>query len=346
MPSPQGLRSQILAIARRRGVFRASEVRKALGRPVSRQHVTAILRQLVSGGLLVRAGTTKGAIYALPGKAERLRPVVRRRLINRTLHEDEVFDEVKKAAPFIERLRRNVREIYAYAFLEMLNNAIEHSRSDVIKVAVSTDNGTASFDVDDYGIGVFRNVMQQRQLASELEAMQDLLKGKATTQPQAHSGEGIFFTSKTADEFILESFGHRLRVDNRINDYSIERPRRSKRGTRVLFRVSTNTDRALSDIFRKHAVDPRAPGFDRSEVRVRLYALGAMFISRSQARRLLAGLDKFRSVVLDFAGVDTIGQGFADEVFRVFRQQHADIEVTAVNMNEVVRFMVERAAGR
>ena len=35
------------------------------------------------------------------------------------------------------------------------------------------------------------------------------------------------------------------------------------------------------------------------------------------------GLERFREVVLDFAGVDAIGQGFADEVFRVWARAHA-----------------------
>ena len=54
-----------------------------------------------------------------------------------------------------------------------------------------------SFIVNDSGIGIFRNIMQKRNLKSELEAIQDLMKGKTTTMPESHSGEGIFFTSKS-----------------------------------------------------------------------------------------------------------------------------------------------------
>jgi hypothetical protein len=48
-------------------------------------------------------------------------------------------------------------------------------------------------------------------------------------------------------------------------------------------------------------------------------------------------------VVLDFEGVDLVGQGFADEVFRVWAQQHPDVLLIPTGMNEPVAFMVERA---
>ncbi|MFZ5475538.1 MAG: STAS-like domain-containing protein [Myxococcota bacterium] len=44
---------------------------------------------------------------------------------------------------------------------------------------------------------------------------------------------------------------------------------------------------------------------------VPLLAVGGEFVSRSEARRLLHGLERFREVVLDFAGVPGVGQGFA-----------------------------------
>lgn len=71
--------------------------------------------------------------------------------------------------------------------------------------------------------------------------------------------------------------------------------------------------------------------------------LGRDFVSRSEARRLLSGLDQFREVVLDFRGVPGIGQGFADEVFRVWASAHPGVVLTPVEMNDDVRFFVDRA---
>jgi hypothetical protein len=76
---------------------------------------------------------------------------------------------------------------------------------------------------------------------------------------------------------------------------------------------------------------------------VRLFAIGTTFMSRSQARRLVHGLERFREVVLDFAGVELVGQGFADEVFRVWARDHPDVTLMPIDMCAPVAFMVERA---
>lgn len=66
-------------------------------------------------------------------------------------------------------------------------------------------------------------------------------------------------------------------------------------------------------------------------------------MSRSQARRLVSGLERFREVVLDFRGVELVGQGFADEVFRVWAKQHPESALIPVDMSDAIAFMVERA---
>jgi hypothetical protein len=76
---------------------------------------------------------------------------------------------------------------------------------------------------------------------------------------------------------------------------------------------------------------------------IRLFALGTDFVARSEARRLLVGLDRCREVIFDFGDVASIGQGFADEVFRVWAQAHPDVVVRTQNANEEVQFMIARA---
>mgnify|MGYP002813287972 FL=1 len=48
-------------------------------------------------------------------------------------------------------------------------------------------------------------------------------------------------------------------------------------------------------------------------------------------------------MVLDFSGVEVVGQGFCDEVFRVFAHRHPEVTLEPVGMNEAVAFMVARA---
>ena len=78
---------------------------------------------------------------------------------------------------------------------------------------------------------------------------------------------------------------------------------------------------------------------------IKLFAFGTSFVSRSEAKRLTQGLDRFRHVILDFQGVTLVGQGFADEIFRVWSRAHPQIELKAENMIPPVAFMVERARG-
>lgn len=68
-----------------------------------------------------------------------------------------------------------------------------------------------------------------------------------------------------------------------------------------------------------------------------------MWISRSQAKRVLKGLERYRRVIFDFAGIEMVGQAFCDEAFRVFEIAHPEIKMEAVNMCPSVELMVVRA---
>ena len=324
---------------------RATSVEIAKHFGFSRQYASQILRAMVNAGEIVKFGSTRAAFYTLPELIDEIGPkATKRRLVNKNIKEHEVFDDLVSVFPAFRTAPENVRSIVRYAFSEMLNNAIEHSRSKNIEVQMES-NGIIRFVVDDFGIGVFRNVMRQRKIDSELEAMQDLLKGKVTTDPKAHTGEGIFFTSKAADRFVLESFGYRMVVDNIMPDIFFQEDKKVKRGTRVIFTIARENKRHLNDIFKKYQSKPGSYAFDKTEVRVRLFIMGTIYISRSQARRILIGLEKFKKIVLDFDRVPNVGQAFADEIFRVFQSRYPHISIEPINMNKTVRFMVERVEG-
>jgi len=311
---------------------------------VSRQHASAVIHDLLHEGKVLRIGSGPRTLYIAPGHSKISEASFQKQFVKKNLKEHEVLDEVKQTLHFLKKLPENVKSIFDYAFSEMLNNAIEHSKSQIVKTRVGEEQGFLSFIVEDNGIGVFKNVMETRKLRSELEAIQDLLKGKTTTQPQAHSGEGIFFTSKIADIFILESFGYRLRVDNIIQDVFIEKVDQKTKGTKVIFRVNKESKKHLSGLFKKYQTNANTLGFDKTEIMVKLYIMGTIYISRSQARRILAGLEEFQSIILDFDKVPTIGQAFADEIFRVFKSKYPKKVITPINMNEAVQFMINRVA--
>lgn len=307
----------------------------------SRQWVSTLLNRLADNEKLYRAQVGKHVYYVLPENRELLADKVVKKLVNKSLQEDQVLDEFKSKAIFLKNLKENVDSILYYAFTEMLNNAIEHSRSKSIQVSFEELNNTITFGVLDKGIGAYNSIMQKKKLNSALESIQELLKGKITTLPHSHTGEGIFFTSKVADIFVLDSFEYRLRVDNKINDVFIEKIDKYA-GTRVRFELDKNSTKHLNNIFMDYQSKPGSYSFDKTRVYIKLFTAGTVYISRSQARRLTANLDKFKVIILDFKGIKTIGQAFADEIFRVFALKYPNIKIEIINTNEAVMFMIKR----
>ncbi len=171
-------------------------------------------------------------------------------------------------------------------------------------------------------------------------AIEEVSKGKQTTDPQRHSGEGIFFTSKAVDRFDLASNGLRWLVDNVKSDQAIG-DAVARQGTIVRCAIARSSKRELKSVFESFADEDR--GFARSRVSLRLFDRGSEFVSRSEAKRLAASLDEFREVEVDFAGVSIVGQGFCDELFRVWARDHPETELIPINMSETVRRQVDRA---
>ncbi|OHA07275.1 MAG: hypothetical protein A2934_03215 [Candidatus Sungbacteria bacterium RIFCSPLOWO2_01_FULL_47_10] len=340
-------KDKILQLIEQKGRVTAREIVEVID--VSRQYVNLVISGLVAEDKVVKLGGTRGAFYVskayIAGHPEIVPHTLKKRYINKSLEEHQVFLEIEDKLPQLKDLPENVRSIFTFAFSEIFNNAIEHSASKIILVEVILRGDFLSFIVNDSGVGVFRNIMKKRNLKSEVEAIQDLLKGKTTTMPRTHSGEGIFFTSKAGDMFTLDSFGQMLVINNLTHDIFARRASAVKRGTRVIFQIKADSDRHLNDIFKKYTdINNNGDyGFDKTEIRVKLYTSGGVHISRSQARRILEGLEKFKVILLDFENVPLVGQAFVDEIYRVFQNAHPDILIQEENMTEGVKFMVERA---
>jgi len=233
--------------------------------------------------------------------------------------------------------------IFAYSFMEMLNNAIDHSGSETATISLWISPDQWCFEIRDKGVGAYTKLEEGLRLGSEFEAVQELSKGKRTTDPARHTGEGIFFTSKVVDLFRLTSSGVRWTVDNLRNDQALGTSA-PMLGTSVQCQVDPHTDRVLADVFREFTQDH---AFVRTRPVVKLFEIGTAFVSRSEARRLLDGLDAdFETVEVDFAGVTDVGQGFVDELLRVWPSTHQGKTVIPINMNPAVEFMVKRGQSR
>lgn len=303
---------------------------------VTRQAAHYHLRRMTEAGEVAAVGEGRGRRYVL-------RSTWAGRFDVAGLQEDRVWRQLVEDVAPVGTLPKRRLETASYAFTEMLNNAIDHSGADDVGVSV-LDSGLLRFEVFDAGIGAFERVRRTKRLGDHVEAIQEIAKGKVTTDPSRHSGQGIFFTSKAVDIFELTSNGWRWTVDNVREDQAIARARRG-RGTHVAFVIDPAGSRSLGEVFDAYT-DPDTLEFDKTTTVVRLFEYGVSFVSRSEAKRLTRNLEQFREVVVDFHRVDGIGQGFADEVFRVWQSEHPGIRLVPVNMNEAVRFFVSGARAR
>ena len=314
-----------------RGSVAAGEVAKAAG--VTRQAAHYHLVRMVGAGVLRRVGAGRGSRYVPDADLDRTYPL-------EGLEEDRVWDEVVREAPEIQNAPSNVLSIMRYAFTEMLNNAIDHSGGTEARVKVWTRD-RLSFEINDDGVGAFRHVRERLELPDDLAALQQLSKGRETTAPDRHSGEGIFFTSKAVDRFELDANRLRWIVDNSRDDQAIgEAPEHA--GTRVRCDVDPATRRTLEEVFVPF-VDEDSLRFDRTVVPLALFETEGRFVSRSEAKRLGTRLERFREAVVDFSGIDDVGLAFVDELFRVWADEHQETRLVPINMSRVVERLVRRA---
>lgn len=304
---------------------------------ISRQALHAHLRRLIDHGKLFKTGSTRNARYHAAGESQVEEDFAAEFQVT-GLDESRIYQRLSLSLNLSRLLKINVESIAHYAFTEMLNNVIDHSDSIRTRVRASLELGKLSFEIKDWGKGVFASIADKFSLDSEQDAMVELVKGKTTTMPDAHSGEGIFFTSKATDRFVLRSHRIQLEWDRARGDVFVSTPRYIK-GTSVSVEIQRGSRLKLEDVFSRYAPEEFDYQFQKTRVHVKL--LRKDYVSRSEAKRLMQNLDRFRVVELEFGGVKAMGQGFADEIFRVFSLQYPDVEVHAVNASSAIQAMIQ-----
>ena len=236
-------------------------------------------------------------------------------------------------------MRENVQRIVQYSFTEMVNNVIDHSNAEIMSIIVKLNALNIEIFIHDDGVGIFNKIQKDLGLEDPKHSILELTKGKFTSDPERHSGEGIFFTSRLCNKFAISS-GSLFFIGHNDNDWLFENTD-STSGTLVLMLVEKKSDLNISDIFYEYADPDKQPSFYKTCIPVNLMQYeGELLLSRSQAKRLITRFDKFLEVVLDFQGVSEIGQAFADEVFRVFKNAHPDVNLVPINCTPLVKRMI------
>jgi len=307
---------------------------------VSRRSAQAMLARLVAAQWLVRGGTPRKPVYR-PGV---LKQVVHRYALE-GLQEDLPWS--RDFAPFFD-LRPNVARMAQHAFSELLNNAIDHSGGTLVTVSVRQTALHLQMLVSDDGCGVFERIQRQFEIADPTLAMLELSKGKLTSQPERHSGHGLFFTSRLGDMFDLHAnhVAFQFRGWDRRSWYQGKAMPRD--GSSIYVAIALDTERTLDAVLRSHSHDGAGYAFETTQVPLRLITDGATGLeSRAQAKRVASRLSRFRRAEVDFSGIADVGHGFADELFRVFPRENPTLELVPVGMTPRVEAMIAavRAAG-
>lgn len=235
----------------------------------------------------------------------------------------------------IEHLSENIQHIWAYALSEMVNNVIDHSNAENMQVYVIQNYLNTSVVILDDGIGIFEKIKKHFQFTSLDEAICELFKGKLTTDKENHSGEGIFFTSRMMDEFLISSSG-KIFTTTKYNNDELISMRESITGTCVAMSLSNFTQKTAREIFDMYSDTDGS--FTTTRIPLKNIFESAP-VSRSQAKRICNRLENFEDVIIDFENISWMGQGFAHQLFVVFKKAHPEINLISENMNESVANM-------
>ncbi len=296
---------------------------------LSKQTINMYLRELTQKGFIEETGKGRTKKY-------RYKYIeYNNTYTNKDIDEDFVWREFK---PKLNSITNNALHILQYGFTEMVNNAIEHSEAEQIGVKLRVSKYKTTVYIWDNGVGIFDKIYNVFQLEDKRYAILELAKGKLTSDPENHTGEGVFFTSRAMDGFNIFSSGLCFIHDNRLKkDYLLDNE--VKKGTIIYMSIKNNSERKLVDVFNEFTGDDN--GFSKTVIPIELAQIeGDALISRSQAKRILARCEKFKEIVLDFEGIVTVGQGFADQIFRVFANEHPEINIQIANTSEDVLQMI------
>jgi anti-sigma regulatory factor (Ser/Thr protein kinase) len=308
---------------------------------ISRQAVLRHINKLIKDGFLTVEGNTRDRKYSL-------KPVVDLsfQLSIKGLEEDIVWRE--KILPLLHDVPTNINKVCYYGFTEMLNNVIDHSNGQKVIINIERTLREIQIWISDDGVGIFNKIQKELGLDDALHAIFELSKGKLTTDPKRHTGEGIFFSSRIFDKFSITSgklyFAHFSKTNSiEGSDWLLEDKSDTVNGTVINMKIKLDATRTTKEVFDYYSGNADF-GFTKTHIPVFLAQHGEEnLISRSQAKRLLTRFDRFKEIVLDFQDVESIGQAFADEIFRVFHNEHPNINLHPINTNEQVLNMIKRA---
>lgn len=315
---------------------------------LSRVAVSRRIRKLADAGYLLRHGQGTRQTYS-QGPLRFWLAHTTRAAVAKAGGEFGVW--AQHVAPLLHDLPDNVVNLANIAFTEMLNNAIDHSQAGHLLLGAHIGHaqreaaGMLQMLVADDGVGIFRRIAQAMKLFDDRLALLELAKGKFTTAASGHSGMGVFVSARMLDRLAIDSRGltfdlsppHRVLPRFEWVDV-LKELKGAAQGTSVRMALALDNPRTAQDVYQTYFQPDEVGGeaFHTTEVPVRLAQLGSQLVSRSQGKWVVERTHQFKTVFLDFEGVAMVGQGFVDEVFRVFALAHPEVRLKPVNLSPAV----------
>lgn len=304
----------------------------------TRQAISRHIRALIREGFLTFTGNTKAREYKIKNILEESFCID----VNPDLKEDVVWRN--KIYPFVKDLKKNVLDICQFGFSEILNNVIDHSGSISVFITVTRTPINIRFTISDAGIGIFNKIQNDFKLDDPRHALLELSKGNLTSAPKRHSGQGIFLTSRMFNYFSIMSGSLYFNIKDDTDGWLIEADEgeKNQEGTYVILTINYNSPKLVQEVIDRHG-DDDSLAITKTHVPIKLVKYkGEQLVSRSQAKRLLVRFNRFREVMLDFKGIESIGPAFADEIFRVYKQDHPNVSIRYVYANPNIVKTIER----
>ncbi|MBQ9886880.1 MAG: STAS-like domain-containing protein [Lachnospiraceae bacterium] len=302
---------------------------------ISLNTVYRYLKELIGDNVIIKTN----AGYALVQKKDY---ISLSRSKDELKSEDVIYDRYVKK--YVDIFDNNIIKIWQYAFMEMMNNAIDHSLAENVDIVILQNYINTTILIIDDGIGIFKKIKDYFNYETLDDAVDELFKGKLTTDSYNHSGEGIFFTSHILDRFAAISNSRIFTHDkypemvNSIENIEMLNRWKDLKGTIILMELSNFSKKNLEEVFDMFStVDG---GFAKTRIPIK-NIFETYPVSRSQAKRLCQRFEKFKEIELDFDEIDDIGQGFAHEIFVVFQRNNPEIKLIPVNANTSVEKMIK-----
>jgi biotin operon repressor len=308
---------------------------------ISKQAVNKHLLNLEKDGYLIANGTTRNKTYKL-GEIRSYSKFIN---IDKNTDEFDIYNN--DFYWLVEHLNKNIEEIIEWGFTEILNNVKDHANAKHTIINLVIDKNIAYLAIFDNGVGIFNNIKKHKKIMSDKQILLELSKGKLTTDSENHTGLGIFWSAKAFDKFaiITNNKVYHLRtdlkrnIDNIINksfDYKFEK------GTGILMAIDLSSKTRLKSLFDNFAPQPDC-NFNTTILNLSLISERQRLVSRSQAKQVVNRLEEFKFITFDFQDINSIGQGFADEIFRVFWNKYPELKLDWVNTNNDIEKMIKLA---